>query len=277
MLPGVPEVQAAAAEIVGSLSPGACWLDMSTASPAAARRIAELAERRRVGALEAPVGGGPEQARDGQLLAFVGGRSEELVRCRPVLEALCGEVLHVGPVGAGYTVKLLVNLLWFGQAVATAEALALPGGGPRPRRRPRRARAQRGRQSLPRRPRRPAARRRQPAGVPAGALLRGARLGPGARRRKRGGPRRGHGRLRDVPRALEHFGDVDGELLGARADSRPRRHRADPPPEAGVEGGRRGCGYPPSQRRYSVWAIPNWSRIRPATWSTRSPTVPGRW
>ena len=125
MLPGVPEVKGVAAEIVGSLSPGACWLDMSTASPAAAPRIAELAEQRRVGPLEAPVGGGPEQARDGQLLAFVGGRSEELVRCRPVLEVLCGEVLHVGPAGAGYTVKLLVNLLWFGQAVATAEALSL--------------------------------------------------------------------------------------------------------------------------------------------------------
>ncbi len=127
MLPGVPEVQTAAAEIVGALSPGACWLDMSTASPAAARQIAELAEQRGVGALEAPVGGGPEQARDGQLLAFVGGHSDELVRCRPVLETLCSEILHVGPAGAGYTVKLLVNVLWFGQAVATAEALAVAG------------------------------------------------------------------------------------------------------------------------------------------------------
>jgi 3-hydroxyisobutyrate dehydrogenase len=125
MLSGVPEVQDAAAEIVGSLSPGACWLDMSTASPAAARRIAELTGQRGVGALEAPVGGGPEQARDGRLLAFVGGPGEELTRCRPVLEILCGGVLHVGPTGAGYTVKLLVNLLWFGQAVATAEALSL--------------------------------------------------------------------------------------------------------------------------------------------------------
>lgn len=34
-------------------------------------------------------------------------------------------VLHIGAAGSGYTVKLLVNLLWFGQAIANAEALSL--------------------------------------------------------------------------------------------------------------------------------------------------------
>jgi 3-hydroxyisobutyrate dehydrogenase len=33
--------------------------------------------------------------------------------------------VHTGGHGTGYTAKLLVNLLWFGQAVATAEALLL--------------------------------------------------------------------------------------------------------------------------------------------------------
>jgi 3-hydroxyisobutyrate dehydrogenase len=44
-----------------------------------------------------------------------------------VLEALADpqRIIHVGGNGAGYTVKLLVNLLWFGQAVATGEALLL--------------------------------------------------------------------------------------------------------------------------------------------------------
>jgi 3-hydroxyisobutyrate dehydrogenase len=36
-----------------------------------------------------------------------------------------GRVRHVGGYGAGYTAKLLINLLWFGQAVAAAEALLL--------------------------------------------------------------------------------------------------------------------------------------------------------
>jgi hypothetical protein len=48
-------------------------------------------------------------------------------RHRALLEVLGepGRIVHVGGHGTGYTVKLLVNLLWFGQAVATAEALLL--------------------------------------------------------------------------------------------------------------------------------------------------------
>ncbi len=45
-------------------------------------------------------------------------------RHRKLLEAL-GRIEHVGGHGAGYTTKLLVNLLWFGQAVAVGEALLL--------------------------------------------------------------------------------------------------------------------------------------------------------
>ena len=57
----------------------------------------------------------------------MGGDAAVLARCRPVLEALAHpeRIIHVGGHGAGYTVKLLVNLLWCGQAVATGEALLL--------------------------------------------------------------------------------------------------------------------------------------------------------
>lgn len=34
-------------------------------------------------------------------------------------------IIRIGGNGAGYSAKLLVNLLWFGQAVATGEALLL--------------------------------------------------------------------------------------------------------------------------------------------------------
>ena len=57
----------------------------------------------------------------------MGGDAAVLDRCRRVLEALADpqRIIHVGGNGAGYTAKLLVNLLWFGQAVATGEALLL--------------------------------------------------------------------------------------------------------------------------------------------------------
>jgi 3-hydroxyisobutyrate dehydrogenase len=71
------------------------------------------------------VGGGVPAARAGTLQLFVGGDLGLLERCRPVLEALADPpcIAHIGGNGAGYTAKLLVNLLWFGQALATAEAL----------------------------------------------------------------------------------------------------------------------------------------------------------
>jgi 3-hydroxyisobutyrate dehydrogenase len=42
-----------------------------------------------------------------------------------VLEVVADRIIHVGPPGSGYTLKLLANALWFGQAVAVAETLTL--------------------------------------------------------------------------------------------------------------------------------------------------------
>lgn len=63
------------------------------------------------------------------LQLFVGGDSALLDRCRPVLEVIADpqRITHAGGNGSGYLTKLLVNLLWFGQAVATGEALLLAG------------------------------------------------------------------------------------------------------------------------------------------------------
>jgi 3-hydroxyisobutyrate dehydrogenase len=130
MLPGPDEVQAAmagAGGALGALRAGAAWIDMTSNSPAAVRPLRELALARGVAVLEAPVGGGVQAARQGRLQLFVGGDAGVLAEHRPLLESLAGPggIAHVGGHGAGYTVKLLVNLLWFGQAVATAEALLL--------------------------------------------------------------------------------------------------------------------------------------------------------
>jgi 3-hydroxyisobutyrate dehydrogenase len=130
MLPGPREVQAAMLGEAGALrtlAAGAAWIDMTSNSPAAARPIQEQAIKQGVEVVEAPVGGGVAAARAGTLQLFVGGEASVVERHRAVLEVLGdpGRIVHVGGHGTGYTVKLLVNLLWFGQAVATAEALLL--------------------------------------------------------------------------------------------------------------------------------------------------------
>jgi 3-hydroxyisobutyrate dehydrogenase len=125
VLPGPEEVLAIAEELVGSLPPRGCWIEMSTATPAVARELADAAAAHQVSVLEAPVGGGPQEAASGRLLAFVGGQADDLSRWRPVLEALADRVFHVGPSGTGYAAKLFVNALWFTQAAASAELLTL--------------------------------------------------------------------------------------------------------------------------------------------------------
>jgi 3-hydroxyisobutyrate dehydrogenase len=125
MLPGPDEVSEIAPQVVETLAPGCAWIDMSSATPAVAAQISLAAEGRGVQILDAPVGGGPPQARDGRLLVFVGGSGDDLDSQRDVLDSLGDRVVHVGPAGSGYAVKLIVNMLWFEQAVAAAEALSL--------------------------------------------------------------------------------------------------------------------------------------------------------
>jgi 3-hydroxyisobutyrate dehydrogenase len=130
MLPGPGEVAEAMVGAGGALRAmrrGTTWIDMSSNAAAAAESIRLLAAERGVDVLDAPVGGGVAAAEDGTLAFFVGGSAEVIDRHRAVFDAL-GEphrLVHVGGPGTGYTTKLLVNLLWFGQAIATAEVLLL--------------------------------------------------------------------------------------------------------------------------------------------------------
>jgi 3-hydroxyisobutyrate dehydrogenase len=125
MLPGPREVAAIAEPVIDSLAAGAFWLEMSTGSPALAESLGTVAATAGVAVVDAPMGGGPGDVEAGRLLVFAGGEAADLERCRPVLDALADRVIHVGPAGSGYAVKLFVNALWFTQAVASAEVLTL--------------------------------------------------------------------------------------------------------------------------------------------------------
>ncbi|MEV7323810.1 NAD(P)-dependent oxidoreductase [Streptomyces sp. NPDC093970] len=128
VVPGPDEVSAALPDAVfAALAPGAVWIDMTSNAPAVARDLRQRAAAHGVDVLEAPMGGSPDDAEHGRLRLFVGGPADVLDRCRPLLEAVttADRIRHMGGPGAGYTTKLLINLLWFGQATATAEALLL--------------------------------------------------------------------------------------------------------------------------------------------------------
>jgi 3-hydroxyisobutyrate dehydrogenase len=130
MLPAPPQVEAVLLGEGGGLSalePGAVSIDMSTSSTAVGARVLAAARERRVEVLDAPVAGQSIGAKAGTLAIYAGGPDEVFERARPLFEAMGDpeRIFHLGPHGAGYTVKLLLNLLWFIQSVAVGEVLSV--------------------------------------------------------------------------------------------------------------------------------------------------------
>src|SRR5260370_6208074 len=123
----VEEVLLGPAGLLDGLPPGAVWIDMSTSVPAVADRVRAAAGLRGVAVLDAPVSGMASGAAAGTLQIFVGGDAGTYLSVRPLLEAMGDpeRIIHVGPHGAGYTVKLMINLLWFAHLTASAEVLAI--------------------------------------------------------------------------------------------------------------------------------------------------------
>jgi 3-hydroxyisobutyrate dehydrogenase len=77
--------------------------------------------------LVAPVAGLSIGAKAGSLAIYVGGPRHAFERALPLFEAMGDpdRIFHLGTHGAGYTVKLLLNLLWFIEAVAVGEVLSV--------------------------------------------------------------------------------------------------------------------------------------------------------
>lgn len=100
-------------------------IESSTCTPAWITELSAAASKRMVAFLDAPVAGTRPQADAGQLIYLVGGEASALKRVRPVLDVLGGAVHHVGPNGAGATMKLAVNSLFGIQVAALAETLGL--------------------------------------------------------------------------------------------------------------------------------------------------------
>jgi 3-hydroxyisobutyrate dehydrogenase len=130
MLPAPPQVEAVLLGEGGgiaALEPGAVSIDMSTSSTAVGARIARAAAELGIDVLDAPVAGQSIGAKAGTLAIYVGGPDEVFERARPLFEAMGDpeRIFHLGPHGAGYTVKLLLNLLWFIQSVAVGEVLSV--------------------------------------------------------------------------------------------------------------------------------------------------------
>jgi len=113
---------------LAGLKAGSTYIDSSTVSPALARKIAAVCAERKVRFLDAPVTGGDWGAKKGELVFMVGGDVDALKSVEPILGILGKRWFHLGPNGAGQTIKLAMNMILALQVDALAEALALVTG-----------------------------------------------------------------------------------------------------------------------------------------------------
>jgi 2-hydroxy-3-oxopropionate reductase len=126
MLPDSPDVEAVVlgeGGVLDSARPGTLLVDASTIRPDVSVRLAEAARERGIRAVDAPVSGGEAGAIEGSLSIMVGGDSDDVAAARPVLEAVGSTIVHVGPAGAGQTVKAANQLIVAGTIELVAEAL----------------------------------------------------------------------------------------------------------------------------------------------------------
>ena len=115
--------------VLAGLASGGTWVEMSTNDQHEIQRLAELAAEQGVGTLEAPVTGGVHRAASGQITVLVGGEEAAYKAHLPALQAMGGEVFHMGPLGAASIIKVITNMLAFIHLVAAGEALMLAERG----------------------------------------------------------------------------------------------------------------------------------------------------
>lgn len=104
---------------------GKLFMEMSTVRPESQRALAQEVRKKGAALVDCPVGGTVGPAKDGKLFGFVGGDAADVARAKPVLDQLCRRVEHVGPVGAGASMKLAINLPLLVYWQVLGEALSL--------------------------------------------------------------------------------------------------------------------------------------------------------
>ena len=102
---------------------GHTLVHMGTTSPAYSRGLEE--EVRSAGGryVEAPVSGSRKPAETGQLVAMLAGDADAIAEVRPMLSAMCREIMVCGQVPNALLMKLSVNLFLIALVTGLAEAV----------------------------------------------------------------------------------------------------------------------------------------------------------
>ncbi|WP_069869579.1 2-hydroxy-3-oxopropionate reductase [Streptomyces malaysiensis] len=121
--PQVEEVVLGEGGVLEHVKPGTLVIDMSSITPQTSIKVAAAAKEKGVRTLDAPVSGGEAGAIEAVLSIMVGGEADDFADAKPVFDAMGTTVIHVGPTGAGQTVKAANQLIVAVNIQVVAEAV----------------------------------------------------------------------------------------------------------------------------------------------------------
>ncbi len=111
--------------ILASGKKGLIIIDCSTSNPVSTQQLAAAAKAQGMHFMDAPLGRTPVEAEAGTLDAMVGADDALFAQVKPVIECWAANIVHLGPVGLGHTMKLVNNFLAMGYAALFSEALSI--------------------------------------------------------------------------------------------------------------------------------------------------------
>ena len=123
VVPGSEQIDGVLDPILRNARKGLILWDFTTSDPVYTKKLAKLADASGVPYMDAGMtGGGAKGADEGTMTLMIGGDQDVLERSKPVLEACAGKLIHLGPSGAGHTMKVVHNLITHTNFLACSEA-----------------------------------------------------------------------------------------------------------------------------------------------------------
>lgn len=111
--------------ILENAKEGLIIIDTTTALPDSTVALADELAAKGMKLVDAPLGRTPKEAEDGTVDAMVGGEPETVATVKPIIDCWAGTIKHIGPIGSGHRMKLVMNFLAMSYGALYAEALSM--------------------------------------------------------------------------------------------------------------------------------------------------------
>ena len=114
--------------VLENAPPNSVFVDMSTISPAASKKVSDYADKKSIKYLRAPVNGSVKQAEEASLVILASGKQDVYQNLYPLFEILGNKLFYVGDGEQARFLKLCINSMvgitssMMGEALAFGEA-----------------------------------------------------------------------------------------------------------------------------------------------------------